>query len=207
MSHVPDYEIRLLCQQGMVTDYLDKFIRPHSLDFRIKGDSILIEKEPVDPEWYKEAIALQQLNVACGQTEPHPEYVKLRKAIANNTFQRIDISRTTQWNPWVMAPKDFLLGATLECLNLPKGVTADIVLCSTSARKGLNHSLAGHVDGGYLGNPTIELFNVLQWHPVEIWAGMRVGQFIFDSNDEPDRSYVESSGNYYGDREPMEAKQ
>lgn len=205
--HLADYEIRLHCEQGMVKDYLPEYIRPHSLDFRL-GSKIKVEKSPVDPDWYLEAIIAQQRSIIAGGRSPRYQYMKLQEAInAEGMFEDIDISRTTKENPYPMSPGMFILSAPIECLNLPKDITADIVLCSTMARRGLDHSLAGHADAGFYGIPTLEFKSNLQWHPVEIWHGMRIGQFIFDGNNQPHKSYAESSGHYQGDMEPMEAKQ
>lgn len=201
-----DHQIREACSQGIVQNYEQKLIRSNSLDFRL-GKYIKIERSPVDPDWVNEAIALQQISIQQGFKSPHPQYAELQKLMKRGVFEEVDLSNTSQWNPYPLPPKSFILAATIEYLNISNGMTIDIVLRSTSARKGINHSLAGLCDSGYQGCPTLELSNLLQWHPVEIWYGMEIGQFLFHENATPEKSYAESSGNYQYQTEPTEAKQ
>lgn len=206
MARLVDYEIEFFCKEGIVKDFDPILIRPNSLDFRL-GHLIKVEECPINRHAIAYAVECQQEAIANGLKEPHPLYVKVQRKIKETSiFRTIDISHTTEQNPFPVSPKSFLLAATFERLNVSPVMTVDIVLRSTSARKGLNHSLAGLCDSGYQGNPTLELSNLLTWHPVEIWYGMPLGQFLFDIGKQPEKLYAESSGNYQSFTEPTEGK-
>ena len=78
---------------------------------------------------------------------------------------RVDISDTTEDNPFMVQPGDFLLAETLEIFNLPNDISAQFVLKSSRARAGFNHMLAGWCDPGWHGSTlTLELKNERQHH-------------------------------------------
>ena len=110
---------------------------------------------------------------------------------------RVDISETTEDNPFMVQPGDFLLAETMEIFNLPEDVSAQFVLKSSRARAGFNHMLAGWCDPGWHGSTlTLELKNERQHHPLPIFPGMKIGQMVFHSmSNTPVASYAET-GHY-----------
>jgi len=82
--------------------------------------------------------------------------------------------------PFHLLPNRFCLAQTQEVFNLPLNVAAKFVLKSSLARAGLDHSLAGFADPGWSGSVlTLELYNNLQFYPLTLTAGMKIGQIVF----------------------------
>ena len=105
-----------------------------------------------------------------------------------------------QTNPYEMVPGQFVLAQTDVTLNIPPSLAAQFVLKSSRAREGLQHLLAGWIDPGFNGSVlTLELKNVRQLQPVQIWPSLLIGQIVFHQMDGiPRRSYAET-GRYNGD--------
>ena len=78
--------------------------------------------------------------------------------------------------PFVLHPGEFVLGQTLEWVELPNDLVARLEGKSSLGRLGLLiHSTAGYVDPGWKGNLTLELSNVANL-PITLWPGMKIGQ-------------------------------
>lgn len=81
--------------------------------------------------------------------------------------------------PFILHPKEFVLGSTLEYLQLPNNLTARLEGRSTWGRVGLQiHSTAGLVDPGFRGCLTFELHNLGKL-PLPLFPGVRIGQLVF----------------------------
>jgi dCTP deaminase len=81
--------------------------------------------------------------------------------------------------PFILHPKDFVLGSTLEYLKLPEFLTARLEGRSTWGRVGLQvHSTAGLIDPGFEGSLTFELHNLGKL-PLPLFPGTRIGQLVF----------------------------
>lgn len=81
--------------------------------------------------------------------------------------------------PFILHPGEFVLASTYEVITLPDDVAARLEGKSSLGRLGLlTHSTAGFVDPGFSGHVTLELSNVATL-PIELWPGMKVGQFCF----------------------------
>ena len=85
---------------------------------------------------------------------------------------------------------EFVLGQTLEWVELPNDLVARLEGRSSLGRLGLLiHSTAGYVDPGWKGNLTLELSNVANL-PIALYYGMRIGQISFFKMSSPvDRPY------------------
>lgn len=89
----------------------------------------------------------------------------------------------------MLFPWKNVLGITLETLTLPVRYAADLKLKTTPARKGLNHSLAGWIDPGYIGKLTLTLFSSQR---IVLEPGMRIAQIIvYELDRVPNKSYAE----------------
>jgi dCTP deaminase len=87
--------------------------------------------------------------------------------------------------PFVLHPGEFVLGQTLEWVELPDDIVGRIEGKSSLGRLGLLiHSTAGYVDPGWKGNLTLELSNVARL-PIALYFGMRIGQISFFSMSQP----------------------
>jgi len=81
--------------------------------------------------------------------------------------------------PFVLHPGEFVLGNTVERVELPDDIVARLEGKSSLGRLGLLiHSTAGYVDPGWSGTITLELSNVANL-PIVLTPGMRIGQISF----------------------------
>ena len=81
--------------------------------------------------------------------------------------------------PFILHPGEFVLGSTLERVQLGDDVVARLEGKSSLGRIGLLiHSTAGFVDPGFDGYLTLELSNVANL-PIAIYPGMKIGQISF----------------------------
>jgi dCTP deaminase len=107
--------------------------------------------------------------------------------------------------PFVLHPGEFVLGQTLEWVELPNDLVARLEGKSSLGRLGLLiHSTAGYVDPGWKGKLTLELSNVAKL-PIALYFGMKIGQISFFEMSSPvDRPYGSSGlgSKYQGQSEP-----
>lgn len=107
--------------------------------------------------------------------------------------------------PFVLHPGEFVLGQTLEWVELPNNLVSRLEGKSSLGRLGLLiHSTAGYVDPGWKGNLTLELSNVANL-PIALYFGMKIGQISFFKMSSPvERPYGTPSlgSRYQGQSEP-----
>ena len=107
--------------------------------------------------------------------------------------------------PFVLHPGEFVLGQTIEWVELPDDLVARLEGKSSLGRLGLLiHSTAGYVDPGWKGNLTLELSNVANL-PIALYFGMKIGQISFFEMSSPvDRPYgsKELGSKYQGQSSP-----
>lgn len=87
-------------------------------------------------------------------------------------------------------PGQFVLGATLEFIQLPRDLGAYVVGRSTWGRDGLLVATAIFVQPGFAGCLTLELVNHGET-PIALYPGSRIGQLAVHSLPSP-------TGHYYG---------
>ncbi|MBA2489904.1 MAG: dCTP deaminase [Chloroflexi bacterium] len=137
------------------------------------------------------------------------------RVFRNNRYPYIDV-RTPQPDlteivsisddePFILHPNEFVLGQTLEWVELPDDLVARLEGKSSLGRLGLLiHSTAGYVDPGWKGNLTLELSNVANL-PIALYFGMKVGQISFFRMSSPvERPYgsKELGSKYQGQSSP-----
>ena len=107
--------------------------------------------------------------------------------------------------PFILHPGEFVLGQTLEWVELPDDIVARLEGRSSLGRLGLLiHSTAGYVDPGWKGNLTLELSNVANL-PIALYHGMSIGQIsFFAMSSAAERPYgsAELGSKYQGQSEP-----
>lgn len=100
----------------------------------------------------------------------------------------------------VMQPGQFILGATLEKICLPRDIVGQLTGKSSLARLGVMvHVTAGFIDAGFSHPPaqiTLEIVNVGN-RPVRLHAGMPIGQMVFTRTKECMVAYNEKPGAKY----------
>jgi dCTP deaminase len=116
---------------------------------------------------------------------PQPDQTELLKVADDEQF--------------ILHPGEFVLGQTLEWVELPIDLVARLEGKSSLGRLGLLiHSTAGYVDPGWKGNLTLELSNVAN-------LPMKIGQISFFKMSSPvERPYgsPELGSKYQGQSEP-----
>lgn len=122
-------------------------------------------------------------------------------------WRKIDISLSTEDQPFFMVPGEFLLAETLETFNMPETLSGEFRLKSSRVREGFDNALGVYLDPGWCGSKlTLELVNNCRFHRLPIWKGKRIGQIIFHQcNDRPIRSYKQT-GRYNHDKTVMASK-
>lgn len=119
-------------------------------------------------------------------------------------FIDLDLSRYTPQAPLMLSPGAFMLAESIEYIRLPDNVEAHLHLVSSRAREGLNHSLAGLIDCGYQGRPTLELKNILKYGSIPVYANLRIAQLTFFEYAE--NAVPAYRGRYFGDTHVSPAK-
>lgn len=98
-----------------------------------------------------------------------------------------------------IAPREFLLGTTVEAVYVPPHLSAQINGRSTWGRRGLIvHTTAGFIDPGFRGQITLELYNVSA-DTLYIPLGERICQIVYSELTSPaHRPYgSEGLGSHY----------
>jgi dCTP deaminase len=123
--------------------------------------------------------------------QPQPDLTELVSIVADE--------------PFILHPTEFVLGQTLEWVELPDDLVARLEGKSSLGRLGLLiHSTAGYVDPGWKGNLTLELSNVANL-PIALYFGMKIGQISFFKMSSPvERPYgsKELGSKYQGQSSP-----
>lgn len=128
---------------------------------------------------------------------------------------RTDISDLTEMveikgeQPFILHPGEFVLGSTLENIELPDDLVARLEGKSSLGRIGLLiHSTAGYVDPGWRGHLTLELSNVANL-PITLYYGMKIGQLSYLELSTPADNPYGSPGlksKYQGQTDPTASK-
>ncbi len=98
----------------------------------------------------------------------------------------------------VVHPGEFILGSTLETVNVPDNLVARVEGRSSFGRLGIIvHATAGYIDPGFEGDITLEIQN-LGNAPVKLYPEDRVCQVVFETmTSEADRAYGEKTDSKY----------
>jgi dCTP deaminase len=156
MSILVDFEIRKEIAEGklILEPFDDALIQPNSYDVRLSDRFSWHEKG----EWSNKVI------------DPYES-----ESILNGLVHVVDESLVIQ-------PGQFVLGATLERICLPKNIVGQLTGKSSLARLGIMvHVTAGFIDAGFSHPPaqiTLEIVNVGN-RPVRLHAGMSIAQMVF----------------------------
>lgn len=100
---------------------------------------------------------------------------------------------------YLLQPKEFALGCTMEYVQLGRRYTGEIVGKSTIGRKGRFIENAGHVDPGFRGQITLEFFNATD-RPALLKAGEPICQMLIHRHAACQRNYVQKGGHYVDQR-------
>ena len=99
--------------------------------------------------------------------------------IRSNSEKLTELVTIGDDDPFMLHPGEFVLGSTLEHVEVPDDLVARLEGKSSLGRIGLLiHSTAGYVDPGWQGNLTLELSNVSNL-PITLYHRMKIGQISF----------------------------
>lgn len=100
-------------------------------------------------------------------------------------------------------PGFFYLAHTEEYTRIPEDACAQLILKSSSGRKGLDHAHSGWGDPGFHGQWTFEF---VAHRPVQFERGQRIAQLVFmQCAEPPEQSYL-ATGRYNGQVGATEAR-
>ena len=160
-------------------DDLDTQVQPASIDLRLG----------------EEFLEFQRTNISC----IHPNREEEVGQYVSETF-------VPEGEEFILHPGDFVLGTTIERVEIPSDLIAHVEGRSSLGRLAVViHATAGIVDPGYKGQITLELSN-LGTAPVALTPGMRVSQLIFTELKTPaERPYGAERGSKYQDQRGPQA--
>jgi dCTP deaminase len=94
-----------------------------------------------------------------------------------------------------LLPGQFMLGVSMEWVNVPRNVMVTCMQKSTVARKG-NLAFVTPLEPGWRGYITLEILNATEL-PMRLYAGMGIMQLVFHESDEYcSTSYADRMGKY-----------
>ena len=135
----------------------------------------------------------------------HRPYIDVRQDMSGLT----EMVEFAPDEPFVLHPGEFVLGSTLEHIELPDDIVARLEGKSSLGRVGLLiHSTAGYVDPGWKGHLTLELSNVANL-PITLYQGMKIGQISYAQlSTAADRPYGTPGlgSKYQGQLQPTASK-
>lgn len=110
--------------------------------------------------------------------------------------------------PFIIQPGDFVLGTTIEYIELPDDLVGSLEGRSSIGRLGIVvHSTAASIECGFRGNITLELANMGKM-PVALYSNMRICAVAFmqmtSSADVP--YFKKKSAKYLGQKHPLESR-
>lgn len=84
-----------------------------------------------------------------------------------------------------LEPHEFILGSTVEYVEIPNDLVGIVEGKSSLGRKGITaHVTAGYIDSGFKGNITLEIAN-LSSQPFKLYKDMPICQIVFETLTTP----------------------
>ncbi|MBI3984472.1 MAG: dCTP deaminase [Candidatus Levybacteria bacterium] len=127
------------------------------------------------------------------------------KNIGEEVTRKVTIKKGEQF---IIQPGDFVLGTTVEYIELPDDLVGSLEGRSSIGRLGIVvHSTAASIECGFRGNITLELANMGKM-PVALHPNMRICAVAFmqmtSKADVP--YYKKKNAKYLGQKNPVESK-
>ncbi len=110
--------------------------------------------------------------------------------------------------PFIIQPGDFVLGSTMEHVEIPDDITGRLEGRSSIGRLGIViHSTAANIECGFHGNITLELANMGKM-PVALYPGMRICTLSFEELSTPAEVpyYKKKSAKYVNQKGPDQSR-
>lgn len=149
----------------------------------------------IEPDtWLREHAAA--LGITPAHINPHSADLCLGRDVIEMRPGRPDIRFTlADGEPFDFEPGCFYLCHTAEHVTVPETHRAQLLLKSSTARKGLNHLMAGYIDAGWAGSLTLEFVAYL---PVTFRQGQRIVQVEYARLTTPPERPYSVTGRYHG---------
>ena len=151
---------------------------------------MVLSDRTIREELAKGRIVIQPLGDGCVQPASVDLHLDRNVLVfRNNRVAYIDIRATNERltemitmgddDPFMLHPGQFILGSTIEHVEVPDDLVARLEGKSSLGRIGLLiHSTAGYVDPGWKGHLTLELINVSSL-PITLYHRMKIAQISF----------------------------
>jgi dCTP deaminase len=105
--------------------------------------------------------------------------------------------------PLILHPGKVIICSTVEWIEIPSNLCAELHGRSSLARIGILPHTAGKIDPGWKGKLTLEVSNVSEI-PVALYPGVAICQIVFHELSSPaNLSYREATSRYQGQAEPI----
>lgn len=192
-----DADIRRRLEEG------DLVIEP------LEDPELQIQPASIDLRLGREFLEFERTNIPCihpDRGEEVEEYVEKTSVpagpgVEQTTLLGYDADDRFERNEFILHPGDFILGTTIERVEIPDDLIAHVEGRSSLGRLAIVvHATAGIIDPGYRGQVTLELSN-LGTTPVALTPGMRISQLTFTELKNPaERPYGENRGSKYQDQ-------
>ena len=156
----------------------------------LSDPELQIQPASVDLRLGREFLEFQRTNIPC----IHPDSER-------EVDEYVSETRVEEGGEFILHPGDFVLGTTVERVEIPADLLGTVQGRSSLGRLAVViHATAGIVDPGYRGQITLELSN-LGAAPVALTPGMRISQLIFTELSTPaERPYGTERGSKYQDQ-------
>jgi dCTP deaminase len=152
-----DRDIRARLKKDLVISPLDKTcIQPSSVDVHLGEDFLVFDN--------------------------HNQHIIDTRNPDKDLMSRIVIKKNV---PFILHPREFILGTTVERVEVPIDLVCRLEGKSSLGRMGLViHSTAGYIDPGFKGQITLEISNLSNL-PIALYKDMRIGQVSFTQMTSP----------------------
>jgi dCTP deaminase len=176
-------------------DILDRLAEGDLVVEPLEDPDLQVQPASIDLRLGREFLEFQHANIPC----IHPTSEAETEEYVEETIVEED-------GEFILHPGDFVLGTTVERVEIPPDLIANVQGRSSLGRLAVViHATAGVIDPGYRGQITLELSN-LGTAPVALTPGMRISQVIFTELSSPaKRPYGSERGSKYQDQQGPQA--
>jgi dCTP deaminase len=177
------------------TNILDRLAEGDLVIEPLEDVDLQVQPASVDLRLGREFLEFQHANIPC--IHPNSE---------QEVAEYVDETHVEEGDEFILHPGDFVLGTTVERVEIPADLIAHVEGRSSLGRLAIVvHATAGLCDPGYQGQITLELSN-LGTAPVALTPGMRISQLTFtELKTAADRPYGEERGSKYQDQSGPQA--
>ncbi|MFZ5865604.1 MAG: dCTP deaminase [Thermodesulfobacteriota bacterium] len=174
-------------------------------DFANRQDPLIITPQPKLEELKRSGSASVDLRLGCWFSTCRQSRIPLidvyLKPEEKPSEARLSKFHYVPFGEWfVLHPKAFVLGVTLEWIRLPANLAAYVIGRSSWGRQGLIIATATGVHPGFTGCLTLELSNVGEI-PIKVQPGTTICQIFIHQVDAGDSKDVDKSP-FIGKRKP-----